>query len=206
MLFVVGCNVCSERHTKLKSWKAFVRKNLAFIIFVSQNGLTHIHTEGVGAMCVANCSLCYVVCSLCPPNLLLLWWQCSWLEGAFILLTDKGMPNEVSKLAMVCADEFQSCLLVSSWTVLVRNRTLKTMVGDSLMVCVYVCFLLFVYWWHCRTQKITTQNKLARHSFGRTCIIALMQNNLTHGQGARMTTTSRVIRPPLLPYSDMVLG
>ena len=59
------------------------------------------------------------------------------------MLTDNGMLNEVSKLAMVCADEFQSCLLVSS-----RNRTLKSMVGDSLMVCVYVCFLLFVlYLW-----------------------------------------------------------
>jgi hypothetical protein len=42
---------------------------LAFIIFVSQNGLTHIHPEGVGAMCVANCSLCYVCLQLVSPKL-----------------------------------------------------------------------------------------------------------------------------------------
>ena len=91
-------------------------------------------------MSIANCSLCYVCLQLVSPELAVALVAVS-LGGVFILLTDNGMLNEVSKLAMVCADEFQSCLLVSS-----RNRTLKSMVGDSLMVCVYVCFVLFVYW------------------------------------------------------------
>lgn len=37
------------------------------------------------------------------------------------------------------------CRLVSLWTILVRNRTMKTMVGASLIIYVDVCCLLFVF-------------------------------------------------------------